>query len=85
LSRSKAERRDDQRLRRSTSSKTIAFLDASIDPRVRGYGDTHDPADSLLEHPRHVYAVEVTQVFAFGKETGFRTPSPISPNEGKTR
>jgi nitroimidazol reductase NimA-like FMN-containing flavoprotein (pyridoxamine 5'-phosphate oxidase superfamily) len=60
-------------------------------PFVRA-GEFYDPADTILEDPRHVYAVEPTQVFAFGKETGFsatrwrfRTPPSISPHEGKTR
>lgn len=39
-------------------------------PFVRD-GEFYDPADTALEDPRHVYAVEPSQVFAFGKETGF--------------
>jgi hypothetical protein len=31
----------------------------------------YDPADTALNDPRHVYAVEPAQVFAFGKEEGF--------------
>jgi nitroimidazol reductase NimA-like FMN-containing flavoprotein (pyridoxamine 5'-phosphate oxidase superfamily) len=37
-------------------------------PVVRD-GEFYDPAD--LADPRHVYALEPAQVFAFGKETGF--------------
>lgn len=39
-------------------------------PFVRD-GEFHDPADTALNDPRHVYAVEPAQVFAFGKEEGF--------------
>jgi nitroimidazol reductase NimA-like FMN-containing flavoprotein (pyridoxamine 5'-phosphate oxidase superfamily) len=39
-------------------------------PFVRD-GEFYDPADTALEDPRHVYAVEPAQVFAFGKEEGF--------------
>ena len=39
-------------------------------PFVRD-GEFHDPADTALADPRHVYAVEPAQVFAFGKEDGF--------------
>ncbi|MFI7059666.1 pyridoxamine 5'-phosphate oxidase family protein [Kribbella sp. NPDC050124] len=34
-------------------------------------GEFYDPADTALNDPRHVYAVEPAQVFAFGKEHGF--------------
>lgn len=34
-------------------------------------GEFYDPADTALDDPRHVYAVEPAQVFAFGKENGF--------------
>ncbi|WP_163509977.1 pyridoxamine 5'-phosphate oxidase family protein [Fodinicola acaciae] len=39
-------------------------------PFVRD-GELYDPADTALEEPRHVYAVEPVRVFAFGKEKGF--------------
>jgi len=39
-------------------------------PFVRD-GEFYDPADTALSDPRHVYAVEPAQVFAFGKEDGF--------------
>lgn len=39
-------------------------------PFVRD-GEFYDPADTALNDPRHVYAVEPAQVFAFGKESGF--------------
>jgi nitroimidazol reductase NimA-like FMN-containing flavoprotein (pyridoxamine 5'-phosphate oxidase superfamily) len=39
-------------------------------PFVRD-GEFYDPADIALDDPRHVYAVEPAQVFAFGKEKGF--------------
>jgi nitroimidazol reductase NimA-like FMN-containing flavoprotein (pyridoxamine 5'-phosphate oxidase superfamily) len=39
-------------------------------PFVRA-GEFYDPADTALDDPRHVYAVEPAQVFAFGKENGF--------------
>jgi nitroimidazol reductase NimA-like FMN-containing flavoprotein (pyridoxamine 5'-phosphate oxidase superfamily) len=39
-------------------------------PFVRA-GEFYDPADTALNDPRHVYAVEPAQVFAFGKEDGF--------------
>src|SRR5919106_3375205 len=39
-------------------------------PFVRD-GEFYDPADTTLSDPRHVYAVEPVQVFAFGKEKGF--------------
>ena len=39
-------------------------------PFVRD-GEFYDPADTALDDPRHVYAVEPAQVFAFGKENGF--------------
>jgi nitroimidazol reductase NimA-like FMN-containing flavoprotein (pyridoxamine 5'-phosphate oxidase superfamily) len=39
-------------------------------PFVRD-GEFYDPADTALTDPRHVYAVEPAQVFAFGKENGF--------------
>ncbi|MGI5128485.1 pyridoxamine 5'-phosphate oxidase family protein [Pseudonocardia sp. CA-107938] len=39
-------------------------------PFVRD-GELHDPADTDLSDPQHVYAVEPAQVFAFGKEDGF--------------
>ena len=39
-------------------------------PFVRD-GEFYDPADTALGDPRHVYAVEPAQVFAFGKEDGF--------------
>ncbi|MGP4102707.1 hypothetical protein [Nonomuraea sp. KM90] len=31
----------------------------------------HDPADTSLSDPQHVFAVAPTVVFAFGKEEGF--------------
>lgn len=34
-------------------------------------GEFHDPADTSLSDPRHVFAVAPTVVFAFGKEEGF--------------
>ncbi|MFI6537917.1 pyridoxamine 5'-phosphate oxidase family protein [Nonomuraea sp. NPDC050547] len=34
-------------------------------------GEFYDPADTALSDPRHVYAMEPAQVFAFGKENGF--------------
>ncbi|WP_157248612.1 hypothetical protein [Nonomuraea typhae] len=34
-------------------------------------GEFYDPADSAFSDPRHVYALEPAQVFAFGKEKGF--------------
>ncbi|MFI6393677.1 pyridoxamine 5'-phosphate oxidase family protein [Nonomuraea sp. NPDC050540] len=34
-------------------------------------GEFYDPADIALSDPRHVYAMEPAQVFAFGKENGF--------------
>jgi len=39
-------------------------------PFVRD-GEFYDPADTALDDPRHVYAVEPARVFAFGKEHGF--------------
>lgn len=39
-------------------------------PFVRD-GEFHDPADTSLSDPRHVFAVAPTVVFAFGKEEGF--------------
>lgn len=39
-------------------------------PFVRD-GEFYDPADTALADPRHVYAIEPIQVFAFGKEDGF--------------
>lgn len=39
-------------------------------PFVRD-GEFYDPADTALDDPRHVYAVEPAQVFAFGKDNGF--------------
>ena len=39
-------------------------------PFVRD-GEFYDPADTALSDPRHVYAVEPAEVFAFGKEKGF--------------
>jgi nitroimidazol reductase NimA-like FMN-containing flavoprotein (pyridoxamine 5'-phosphate oxidase superfamily) len=39
-------------------------------PFVRD-GEFYDPADTDLKDPRHVYALEPAQVFAFGKEEGF--------------
>ncbi len=39
-------------------------------PFVRN-GEFYDPADTALADPRHVYAVEPAEVFAFGKEDGF--------------
>ena len=39
-------------------------------PFVRD-GEFYDPADTALSDPRHVYALEPAQVFAFGKEKGF--------------
>jgi nitroimidazol reductase NimA-like FMN-containing flavoprotein (pyridoxamine 5'-phosphate oxidase superfamily) len=39
-------------------------------PFVRA-GEFYDPGDTELDDPRHVYAVEAAQVFAFGKESGF--------------
>ncbi|HYJ70832.1 MAG TPA: pyridoxamine 5'-phosphate oxidase family protein [Nocardioidaceae bacterium] len=39
-------------------------------PFVRD-GEFYDPADTAQSDPRHVYAVEPAQVFAFGKEDGF--------------
>ncbi len=39
-------------------------------PFVRD-GEFYDPADTALDDPRHVYAVEPALVFAFGKEKGF--------------
>lgn len=39
-------------------------------PFVRD-GELYDPADSALSDPRHVYAVEPAEVFAFGKENSF--------------
>ncbi|TWF74988.1 nitroimidazol reductase NimA-like FMN-containing flavoprotein (pyridoxamine 5'-phosphate oxidase superfamily) [Pseudonocardia hierapolitana] len=39
-------------------------------PFVRD-GEFYDPADIDLKDPRHVYAVELAQVFAFGKADGF--------------
>lgn len=34
-------------------------------------GQFHDPADTSLTNPQHVFAVAPTVVFAFGKEKGF--------------
>ncbi|QWF84778.1 pyridoxamine 5'-phosphate oxidase family protein [Amycolatopsis sp. CA-230715] len=34
-------------------------------------GEFHDPADTALGNPQHVFAVVPTVVFAFGKEDGF--------------
>lgn len=34
-------------------------------------GEFHDPSDTALSDPRHVYAIEPARVFAFGKEKGF--------------
>jgi nitroimidazol reductase NimA-like FMN-containing flavoprotein (pyridoxamine 5'-phosphate oxidase superfamily) len=34
-------------------------------------GEFHDPADTSLSAPHHVFAVAPTVVFAFGKEEGF--------------
>ncbi|MEV4178818.1 pyridoxamine 5'-phosphate oxidase family protein [Nonomuraea sp. NPDC049709] len=34
-------------------------------------GEFHDPADTSLSDPQHVFAVAPTVVFAFGKEEGF--------------
>jgi nitroimidazol reductase NimA-like FMN-containing flavoprotein (pyridoxamine 5'-phosphate oxidase superfamily) len=39
-------------------------------PFVRD-GEFYDPSDTALSDPRHVYAIEPAQVFAFGKEKGF--------------
>jgi nitroimidazol reductase NimA-like FMN-containing flavoprotein (pyridoxamine 5'-phosphate oxidase superfamily) len=39
-------------------------------PFVRA-GEFYDPADGDLGNPRHVYAVDPAQVFAFGKGDGF--------------
>ncbi|TMR22304.1 pyridoxamine 5'-phosphate oxidase family protein [Nonomuraea turkmeniaca] len=39
-------------------------------PLVRE-GEFHDPADTSLSDPQHVFAVAPTVVFAFGKEEGF--------------
>lgn len=39
-------------------------------PAVRE-GEFHDPADTSLSDPHHVFAVTPTVVFAFGKEEGF--------------
>jgi nitroimidazol reductase NimA-like FMN-containing flavoprotein (pyridoxamine 5'-phosphate oxidase superfamily) len=39
-------------------------------PFVRD-GEFYDPADTALDDPRYVYALEPAQVFAFGKEEGF--------------
>jgi hypothetical protein len=39
-------------------------------PFVRD-GEFHDPADTSLSDPLHVFAVAPTVVFAFGKEEGF--------------
>ncbi|KAB2352213.1 pyridoxamine 5'-phosphate oxidase family protein [Actinomadura rudentiformis] len=33
--------------------------------------ELYDPSDTALSDPRHVYAIEPAQVFAFGKEKGF--------------
>ena len=35
-------------------------------------GEFHDPADTSLSDPQHVFAIAPTVVFAFGKEEGFR-------------
>jgi nitroimidazol reductase NimA-like FMN-containing flavoprotein (pyridoxamine 5'-phosphate oxidase superfamily) len=40
-------------------------------PFVRN-GEFHDPADTSLSNPQHVFAVAPDVVFAFGKEEGFR-------------
>ncbi len=34
-------------------------------------GEFHDPADTSLSDPQHVFAIAPTVVFAFGKEKGF--------------
>jgi nitroimidazol reductase NimA-like FMN-containing flavoprotein (pyridoxamine 5'-phosphate oxidase superfamily) len=34
-------------------------------------GEFHDPADTSLSDPQHVFAIAPTVVFAFGKEEGF--------------
>lgn len=34
-------------------------------------GAFHDPADTSLSNPQHVFAVEPAVVFAFGKQKGF--------------
>ncbi|TDD24429.1 pyridoxamine 5'-phosphate oxidase family protein [Actinomadura sp. KC06] len=34
-------------------------------------GEFYDPDDTALTEPRHVFAVEPTVIFAFGKEKGF--------------
>ncbi|MFD1719884.1 pyridoxamine 5'-phosphate oxidase family protein [Georgenia deserti] len=39
-------------------------------PFVRD-GEFYDPADTALDDPRYVYAIEPARVFAFGKEKGF--------------
>ncbi|GAA1954132.1 pyridoxamine 5'-phosphate oxidase family protein [Amycolatopsis minnesotensis] len=36
-----------------------------------GEGGFHDPADTALSDPQHVFAVTPAVVFAFGKENGF--------------
>lgn len=40
-------------------------------PFVSREGEFHDPADTSLSDPQHVFAVAPTVVFAFGKEGGF--------------
>jgi nitroimidazol reductase NimA-like FMN-containing flavoprotein (pyridoxamine 5'-phosphate oxidase superfamily) len=35
------------------------------------HGEFHDPSDTSLTDPQHVFAITPTVVFAFGKENGF--------------
>jgi hypothetical protein len=53
-------------------------------PFVRD-GEFYDPADTALSDPRHVYAVEPAQVFAFGKEKGSAPPAGAPRCSGRHR
>lgn len=60
--------RDDARLRRIADLFPAKY--PWWHPIVRE-GEFHDPADTSLSHPQHVFAIAPTVVFAFGKEEGF--------------